>query len=168
MADAAKGLAASEAGARLALWQGDMAVASLQMSAVFPGTGENVADRPLGDGGHGAELRALFGRGIGQHAFVEAQTAYRWRDDGFQDEGRLDLTAGWRPGPRFLVLLQSYSTWTVHDPPIGQRDISQHKIQASLGVSTRRGDVHIGGYVTAAGRNAVDERAVFVAWWQRF
>lgn len=166
--DAAHGLAASEAGARLRVWQGGQAIASVQLSVILPGGGENVADRPLGDGGLGAEARLLAGYSPRQAVFVEVQPAYRWRDDGFLDEARLDLTAGWRPRPDMLLMVQGFSTWSASDPIIGQRHFAQHKVQASAGFVTRFGELHIGGYFTPAGRNAIDERAVFAALWQRF
>lgn len=166
--DAAQGYAASEIGVRMTVWRSDRTVAATQISALAPGDGENIADHPLGDGAYGADVRALIGRSIGDTGFTEVQAAYRWRDQGFQDEARLDATIGWRPRPRILVLGQSFSTWSVTDPMIGRREFSQHKLQASVGYATRFGDFHIGGYLTPAGRNAIDERAVFLGWWRRF
>lgn len=168
MPDTAQGFAASELGARLLVWRGETAVVSAQLSAILPGGGENVADRPLGDGGLGAEARVLAGMALGEAVFLEAQPAYRWRDDGFLDEARLDLTAGWRPRSDMMIMVQSFSTWSVSDPIVGQRHFSQHKVQASFGISTGFGELHIGGWFTPAGRNAIDERAIFAAIWQRF
>lgn len=166
--DSAQGFAASEAGARLLIWRSEPAVLSVQLSGILPGGGENIADRPLGDGGLGAEVRVLAGMAAGDAVFLEAQPAYRWRDDGYLDEARLDLTAGWRPRADMTVMVQSFSTWSVSDPSTGQRHFSQHKVQASFGISTRFGEFHVGGWFTPSGRNAIDERAVFAAVWQRF
>ena len=166
--DTVQGFAASEAGARLMIWRNDHSVISGQITALAPGDGENITDHDLGEGAVGAEIRALVGRSLGSTTFIDLQAAYRWRDQSFQDEARFDLTFGWRPRPNILVLAQEFSTWSVTDPMIGRRAFSHHKIQASIGFTTSRGDIHIGGYMTPAGRNAIAERAIFFGLWQQF
>lgn len=166
--DEAEGLAASEIGLRRMVWQGSRQIASAQIVALIPGQGENVSNRPLGAGGHAADLRALWGRSIGQSGFVESQLAWRWREDPDLDETRLDLTAGWRPRPRWQVMAQTFSVWSVEPGRPGAPDFDQHRVQLSIGRQIGRAEYHLGAYVTPFGRNVIIERAAFVSVWRRF
>ena len=166
--DSAEGLAASEAGLRWTAWRTERAVLSLQAAALIPGDGENVSNQPLGDGGQAFDVRLLAGRSIGETGFLEAQTGWRRRGAGFLDEARLDVAAGWRPG-RWSLIAQGFSVWSIEEARPGFPDFAQHKLQLSLGREMGEGvEVHLGGYLTPAGRNTIDERAAFLQVWRRF
>ncbi|MHA6289642.1 hypothetical protein [Maricaulis sp. CAU 1757] len=166
--DAAQGFAASEIGLRRVIWQAERQVWSGQVTALFPGAGENVSNRPLGVGGHAVDLRSLWGRSIGQTGFVEVQAAWRWREAPDLDEVRLDLTAGWRPAKRWQVIAQSYSVWSLEPGRPGAPEFHQHRLALSVGRHWRGKDYFLGVYATPAGRNAIIERAVFFSVWQTF
>ena len=165
--DAAEGLAASELGVRAALWRGDHVIVSGQLTAFLPGQGENVSNRPLGSGERAWEGRLLAGRSLGERGFLEAQAGWRLREGADLDEARIDLTAGWRAG-RWALMAQSFSVWSVEAGRIGSPDFHQHKLQLSIGRRVGETEFHLGGYVTPAGRNAIEQRAVFLQVWRRF
>ncbi|RKQ95375.1 hypothetical protein [Maricaulis maris] len=166
--DEARGLAASEIGWRRQVWRRDATVASLQATALIPGQGENVANQAFGSGEMAAELRALLGQGLGRHGFVEAQTAWRWRDGEYLDEARLDLTAGWRVTDRWQVLAQSFSVWSVETDRPGTRAFDQHKLQLSVSRELGAQTIQIGASFTPTGRNAINQQALFLSVWRRF
>ncbi|MCW5725362.1 MAG: hypothetical protein KIS81_10465 [Maricaulaceae bacterium] len=162
------GLAASEIGLRRRFWQGTRWVFSGQLKAVIPGSGENVAVHPLGEGGYGAEARLLAARSVGTRSFVDAQAGYRWRSTGYPSEARLDLTAGWRPRERILLLAQSFSVFGEPDVRLQGRSYRRHTFQGSAVWERGAYALQIGGFFTFAGRDAIEERAALVAVWRRF
>jgi hypothetical protein len=166
--DSASGLSASEVGARARLWQDDARTLALQATALIPGQGENVSNRPLGSGGQAAELRLLAGQAWGSDVFIDSQIAYRWRDGIDLDEARLDLTLGWRPDERWLILAQTFSVFSVQPGRPGAPDFDQHKLQMSIGREWGGVEYHLGGFITPAGRNSIEDRAVFLSTWRRF
>jgi len=166
--DSAQGFSASEIGLRRRVWQGQSNIVSLQAIALIPGEGENVSNQALGDGSQAWEMRALWGRSVSDHIFTDTQLAYRSRGDDDLDEARLDLTLGWRPRERWLLLMQGFSVWSVETAQPGAPEFDQHKLQLSIGRQWRGREYHIGGYITPSGRNSIEERALFVSVWQRF
>ena len=166
--DQAQGLSASEIGWRREVWRGTRSVASLQLTALIPGQGENVSNQAFGSGEMAAEVRALAGRSLGDHAFLEAQSAWRWRDGAYLDEARLDLTAGWRPSERWQILAQSFSAWSAEPSRPGAPEFEQHKLQLSVSREFGRQTVQLGASMTPAGRNAINQDAVFLSVWRRF
>ncbi|MFY0637790.1 hypothetical protein [Maricaulis maris] len=166
--DSAQGLSASEIGWRREVWRGSRAIASLQLTALIPGQGENVSNQAFGTGEMAAEVRALAGRSLGDHVFLEAQSAWRWRDGAYLDEARLDLTAGWGFAERWQVLAQSFSVWSAETARPGAPDFEQHKLQVSISRDIGRQTVQVGASITPAGRNAIDQEAVFLSVWRRF
>lgn len=166
--DTADGLAASELGVRYGAWQDTAQVVSLQLTALVPGAGENVSNRPLGEGGTAWEARGLWGRAFGRRHFTDVQLAHRWRSAPDLDEVRLDLTWGWRPAERWQVFAQAFSVWSAEDARPGRPRFRQHKLQLSLGRTIAGAEYHAGIYVTPSGRNTLDERAVFLSVWRRF
>jgi len=166
--DSAQGLSASEIGWRREVWRGTRSVASVQLTALIPGQGENVSNQAFGTGEMAAEVRALAGRSLGDQAFLEAQSAWRWRDGAYLDEARLDLTAGWRPSERWQILAQSFSVWSAEPSRPGAPEFEQHKLQLSVSREFGRQTVQLGASMTPAGRNAIDQDAVFLSVWRRF
>ena len=166
--DSATGLSASEVGLRWAVRQDANAVYSLQATALIPGQGENVSNRPLGDGGQAWEVRALWGHAFGETVFTDAQLAYRWRDAENLDELRLDATFGWRPRENWLLLGQAFAVTSAEAGRAGRADFDQLKLQISAGRQLGAVEYHIGAFVTPTGRNTIEERAVFLSVWRRF
>ncbi len=59
------------------------------------------------------DLRLLLGHIFeidGATGFLDVQGGYRWQDDGAPNEWHADFTAGVRPQPRLLIMLQSFAT----------------------------------------------------------
>lgn len=168
MRDEASGLSASELGLRRSLWQNEAAVASVQLTALIPGQGENVSNLPLGDGDGAWEIRALWGQRLLQRQFADIQLAHRWRGGRDLDEMRLDLTWGWQPADRWRVLVQSFSVWSVESALPGAPEFDQHKLQLSVGREFNGAEYHAGVLLTPAGRNSIEERGVFLSVWRRF
>ena len=166
--DSAQGFSASEIGVRRVVWRGEKQIVSLQALALIPGEGENVSNQPLGDGGQAFEARALWGWSLNDDVFTDTQIAWRSRNESDLDEARLDLTLGWRPGERWLLLAQSFSVWSIEPARPGAPEFEQHKLQMSVGREWGRREYHIGGYITPTGRNSIEERALFISVWQRF
>lgn len=168
LVDSANGFASSEFGLRYAAWHRGGGVLSVQGVVLLPGEAENIADLPLGEGGFGGEVRFLAGYSASRNSFFDAQLAYRWRESPDPDEVRLDLTAGWRPRPQFLLMAQTFSTWSTGDIVPGRREFAQHKLQISAAWEFESGTLQAGLIATPAGRNAIAEEAFIVSWWRRF
>jgi len=166
--DSAQGLAATEIGLRGALHADARQVISLQAMVMLPGEGENISNQPLGDGGNAWEVRALWGRNLSRELFADAQLAYRQREGVYADEARLDLTLGWQPARRWLVLAQTFSVASLDAARPGARPFEQHKLQLSVGREIGAVEYHLGAAVTPAGRNTIEERALFLSVWRRF
>jgi len=166
--DTAEGLAASRAGVQAQVFEFSRWTFSGQASLVIPGGGENVADRPLGDGANGVEFRALAGRSIGEAGFLDLQLARTWREDDYQAETRLDATLGWRIRKNYLVLAQSFYISADADLARNGREFSQHKVQFSAGRRIRGRQLMIGAFTTVSGRNSIDESGVVISWWREF
>jgi len=166
--DAAQGLSASELGWRREVWRSDPAIASLQVTALIPGQGENVSNQAFGSGEMAGELRGLLGRSMGGWGFVEAQTAWRWRDGSYLDEARLDLTIGWRPRDRWEVIAQSFSVWSTERGRPGADSFDQHKLQVSISREIGSQTLQLGASITPSARNAINQQAVFLSVWRRF
>lgn len=166
--DSARGLSATEIGLRRSLFATGRQLVSVQAMAILPGEGENISDQPLGDGGNAWEARALWGGNLSSRLFADAQLAYRRREGGYSDEARLDLTMGWQPASRWHVFAQEFSVWSLDTPRPGAREFAQHKLQLSVGREFGALEYDLGGTLTPAGRNTIDERALFLSVWRRF
>jgi hypothetical protein len=101
---------------------------------------------PLGDVAAGAppqiesdwaaEIRLLYGRGFateGGDAFLDAQGAFRLNRGDDADELRLDLTAGLRPAPRWLVMVQSLNTVGLRNADRSGDDFDVYKLAPAVG-----------------------------------
>ena len=166
--DRATGLAASELGLRYPVWRNAHDVAALQFTALVPGAGENVSNQHFGEGDMAYDLRLLWGRNLGPDQFAEIQASHRWRDGLDLDEFHLDIAWGWQVTPRWEVLAQGFTVWNAEPAREARPDFRQHKLQLSAGRRFGSATLHGGIAFTPAGRNAIDERVLFVSLWQRF
>jgi hypothetical protein len=166
--DTASGLSASRLGLQRRLVSMGRWTSSLQVSAVIPGGGENVADRPLGDGANGIEFRWLTGRSIAENGFLDFQLARTWRADNYPAEFRADVTLGWRPTERYVLMAQSFFTQGEADRQRNNRAFSQYKLQVSAGRRVGNGTLMAGVFTTVYGRNSIEESGVTLSWWRRF
>jgi hypothetical protein len=166
------GFASSQIAARWLLASPPSGAVSAQAALVAPGVAENVTDALLGEGGLAAEARLLAGRGWGDETrggFLEGQLGYRWRSDDYPGEARFDASVGVRPSRDWMVIGQSFSIWGEGELAATGRDFRSHKAQLSVVRRINdRWSVQAGGFGTYAGRNVVEERAVFASIWMRF
>lgn len=153
----------SELGLRYAVYRDEAAAISLYLGAILPGEGRNVGYAPPGAGETASELRILAGRSfelVGRPLFVEGQGAWIERS-GLPDERRLDLTVGYAPSPRWLLLGQTYAGWTDAEP-------SWVKIEVSA--VRRLGDwsLQAGWRGSGSGKAGPVEDGPVLALWRRF
>ncbi|WP_139223542.1 hypothetical protein [Methylocapsa palsarum] len=110
------GIGESEAAAKIGLYHSDAGAVSVQAAIRSPGASINDSARIFQPSRAASiELRALAGQNIAVGAmpgFAEAQAAYRFYGDHQPGEWRLDLTAGLRPSPEVMVLLQSFFSYS--------------------------------------------------------
>jgi protein XagA len=127
------GLGESEVAARVGLYHSDTAVLSVQAGlrspdASFDSLGSLEVRRAAS-----LDVRGTAGRNCvvaGIAGFVEAQAGYRFYAQNQPGEWRIDLTAGLRPVPRLLVMLQSFTSISNGTSQFGH--VSWTKLQPSF------------------------------------
>ena len=166
------GLGRVDAGLRIRVHRTDTSVYSVQGSIRMPGASDRLAPANGGDTEWEADARLLYGRGFplwGRHAFADLQLGYRFRFGAPADELRLDLTAGIDVTPKILALVQSFNSVSVGDVDAPFSLTREHKVSA--GVVYRfdeKWSFQIGGLLTVAGSNALQERGVVLGLWRSF
>lgn len=116
-----------------------------------------------------ADLRLLYGSRftlLGGDGFLSAEAAWRRRAR-LGAEWRADLTLGWRPWPRLLLLAQNFNAVR---PAMGESQLYRsHKLQISAVLDlSERWSIQSGVYATVAGAGARHERGVIGGLWRRF
>jgi len=167
-------------GARARLLKGPRDVVSLEISGRGGALVNDVAS-PVMRRAAEIEARLLWQRQfrmLGKPWFVDLQAGYRhffqagtrWEAARSQGEAVLDATLGVHLNPRFMLLLQNFSTFPVGDQgPPGDRAGSTHKAQASLAWKLSPAWTLQAGVVgTWAGGAPWRERGIIVGVWRRF
>jgi protein XagA len=159
-------------GARIRLWSDGGTILSVQ--GTLQGSGERSLPGQLRrmDAPVEADLRLNLGHGftIGSwQAFAEVQTAYRWRGGGNRDELRFDTTFGVRPIPPLLLMMQSFSTFTVDGKGRpGEGRPRQHKLQPGIVYDlSERWSLQVSAFSSIKGRDTIKERGGQAALWRR-
>lgn len=161
--DTYDGRGPTELGVRYLAWQGRRSVVSLYVGAVLAGEGRNAGYADPGEGGTDIESRLLAGRSFavkGRPAFAEVQLA-RLSRPGLSDETRLDLTLGYEPDPRWLLLAQSYSGEA-------ESGVRWTKLEASAVRRLGPWRAQAGWRFSAAGRAGPAESGPVLALWRAF
>ena len=145
------GLGESEIAARVGLYHTDAAVLSVQAGLRSPGASFDSLG-PLDVRRAGSlDVRGLAGHNCvvaGIEGFAEVQAGYRFYAGNQPGEWRFDLTAGLRPLPRLLVMLQSFTSISFGTSQFGH--VSWTKLQPSLVYDiAQQWSVQIGGFITA-------------------
>lgn len=145
---------------------------SAQIGATLPvgdvvDTGQQQLDRE-----RDIDLRLLYGRGFGTDwgdAFIDTQAGLRLRLEDSADEIRLDLTAGLRPAPDWLLMAQAFGTLGLRDAdPFGD-DFDVLKLAPSVGYQlTGRAMVVFGVEREVTGRNIDLGTRVRLSVWTAF
>jgi hypothetical protein len=153
-------------GLRYALLHTDRSAVSLYLGATKDGVGRNAGYAAPGQGDTDLEARLLAGTSRQwrkAQGFAEVQVA-RLKRSGLADETRVDVTAGLRPTPRWLLMVQAYTGQAESEPVQSRwrkREISvTHDLGAwSLQAGWRR---------TLSGRETPVDHGPVLAVWRRF
>jgi hypothetical protein len=117
------------------------------------------------------DARVLYGRGFQPgwgDAFVNAEGGVRWLLEDGADELRLDLTAGLRPVPRLLVMVQAFGVRGLrNNAPFGS-DYDSLKLVPSVGYDLGPATLLLGAERTVAGRNADRGLRLKMSIWRSF
>ncbi|MGN6516326.1 MAG: hypothetical protein ACTHLR_10870 [Rhizomicrobium sp.] len=157
-------------GARVRLFDG-AGVFSLQAMARSAGAFEldtSFRQKP----GEDFELRALYGTHFalfGRDGCLDVQIAQRWATGGRPDEVPVDVTLLYDVGWQTQVLLQNFNVISEGHgrPPFDA--YRYHKLALSaVRHLWGRTSLQAGGFISPAGRNALEERGVFLSMWTRF
>jgi len=161
-----EGLGSVELGLRYALLRTDRSVVSLYLGAVRDGVGRNAGYAAPGQGDADLEARLLAGRS-GQwrtmQGFAEVQVA-RLRRSGLADETRVDATAGLRPAPRWLLMVQTFAGQADSRPIRSRWCKSEISLTRDLGAWS----LQAGWRQTVLGRETPADHGPVLAVWRRF
>ncbi len=164
---------------RARLWTGPagdpLSVQAAVIAGTAAGTGAvpaQTADEP------GLDLRLLYGRGFGSAlgpGWLNAEGGVRFLFEDSADELRLDLTAGVRPAPRWLAMLQSFATIGLRNArtdgdgfPVGD-DYDVWKLAPSVGYEVSPALTLVGGVEREiAGRNIDRGLRLKLSLWRSF
>lgn len=155
----------TQVGVQQRLLHDERQVLSVLVSSFIPG------DPALTSGGFDSEMRVLYGRSFtlgGRPAYVNVETGYRWRANGFADQVRPDITLGWNATPSLALMAQSFNAIVVGD---GATDYEgeQNKAQLSAVWSvSQAARLQVGAFATLAGANSPRERGLLASLWLNF
>lgn len=166
------GLGYTDIGARYRLTGSPTSVLSVQAVARIPGKRREDNLAQVGNTDAEYDLRAQYGTSFGgadRGGFLIVEGGYRIRTDDPPNEFRADVTLGYRPTSRLLLLGSVFST--ISDGS-GRGIFGKHRyhnLYASgvYDVSPRVA-LQLGAMGTIDGRNALRERGLFAGLWFRF
>jgi hypothetical protein len=157
-------------GARVRLLD-DMGVLSVQAMARSAGAFEldtSFDEKP----GEEFELRALYGmhfEAFGRDGCFDIEVAQRWASGGRPNEVPIDLSLMMDVGWKTQVLLQSFNVVSegAGRPPFDH--YRYHKLGLSL-VRPVWGQtsLQLGGFLSPAGQNALEEKGILISLWTKF
>jgi hypothetical protein len=168
------GLDYSEFGARYALIKVPDWILSAQATVRIPGTTDTANPAAVGYTDFEGDFRALLGHNfkIGElPAFFDLEVAQRQRTAGLPSELHVDATLGLRALPRWLLALQSFNVISegAGNPVYDGGSYEYYKLQLSaIYELTKTWSLQGGGYVTYAGRNALQENGLIFGVWRQF
>ena len=157
-------------GARVRLL-GDTGVLSIEAMARSAGAFEldtSFRQRP----GEDFELRVLYGTHFelfGREGCFDAEIAQRWTTGGRPDETPVDLTLIYDIGWKTQAIAQNFNVVSEGggQPPFVH--YRYHKLALSFVRPVwGRTSLQLGGFVSPAGQNALEEKGIFLSLWTRF
>lgn len=137
--------------------------ASLKTAGAF-----NLSVSANGVSGRQAELRLLYGKGFKiaeRDAFVDVEAAARWVSGDRPNEVPVDLTVGWHATPKLMLMAQNFNIVSGSArAPFGY--YRSHKVELSAVYKfDDRSSIQLGGFVSPAGQNALQERGATLSVW---
>jgi len=168
------GLDYTELGARYSFYHDPSWVLSAQATLRIPGTVDTSNPAAIGYTDVESDLRLLVGHSyniFGMASFFDLEAAQRVRTGGLPSEFRFDAAFGTYVDPHWLLLVQSFNVVSEGagnvDYTGGSYDYEKLELSAVYAL-TPTWALQGGGYVTYAGRNALEENGVILAVWHRF
>jgi hypothetical protein len=156
-----------EAGARVLLFAH---VGQLSFQSSYKAAGPfDLSNSVNHDPAQQVELRLLYGTNfkfLGDDGFADIQTGERWISRHRPNETPIDLTAGLWFRRDTMVMAQSFNIVSGGDgqPPFTY--YRSHKLELSLVERlSRHWLLQVGGFVSPAGQNALDEKGLSVVLW---
>ncbi|MEL7489196.1 MAG: hypothetical protein AAGJ73_00640 [Pseudomonadota bacterium] len=154
------------------VWSRGKNVASVSITGAIPNNVEAGLRPGVANDGPAAEIRVLFGRRLTERPrefYVGAEAGFRKRFGDAADQGRIDITAGYQPAEKFLLLLQSFNTISVRNETGEGADFDAYKIAPSLVWRGGRRWALQGGVIHEyAGRNLATGTTYFFGLWSEF
>lgn len=166
------GLEYSDVGLRAKLWSSGDWVFSGEATGYAPGAHSPSQPAQEGNTGGAAEGRLLAGGNFklgSTPGFVDAELGYRLRTAGPPDEWHGDLTIGFKFAPRFMLMLQNFTTVSAVSTNPSFPAWRSSVIEASLVYALdNRWSVQIGLFTTVATVNTNSQHGAALALWRRF
>jgi hypothetical protein len=162
----------TDLGARVRLWSDDASVVSFQALGRLAGPQDDRRPAQTGNTDEALDLRLLAGRGFalnGRNAWLNAEAAYRLRDNDAPNEWRVDVTLGWRVTEETALLAQSFNVISDGEGRGVYPSYWYSKAQLSLlWQFAPKWSVQAGAFMTVAGENALREHGALLALWHQF
>lgn len=120
---------------RTRLWKGDNDVLSAEVSGAYPVMGSLTAETSARDVTPDLRLGLAYGRGLawGAGAWAEAFVSFRKRFRSPADEIKLDLTLGYRPTDKIVMMAQAFGTLGLRNEGAFGANYDALKLSASAG-----------------------------------
>ncbi len=163
---------AVEGGARFRLRHGNWGVLSVETSLRTAGAFNFAVAANPGAGGDGGRLRLLYGRSFrwrGRYGFLDVGAGRQFLSGARADETALDVTAGLWVTPGNMVMAQSFNIFAGAGAIAAYPAFETHKLQVSwVRQMSRHFSLQTAGFISPAGRNALDEQGFALSVWTRF
>lgn len=170
--DSSDGLGYSEMGGRYKLFGPEGGAVSVQGSVRVPGRKGVKGPAQVGNSDTQFDLRAMWGQSFklaGRDGFFNIEGGYRLRNGAPPNETHIDLTLGYRPVPKLLVLAQSFTT--ASDGAGTGVFTKYHYTNLKLGAAVDVTDdwtLQAAWVGTVDGKNALRERGFNLGAWRKF
>ena len=164
----------TELGLRYQIARREGFAVSAQLSYILDGgPADNILD--IGGDRDLAELRGLWGQSFETErygdVFFDAQIAARLETGGRYHSTHGDLTVGWKPHDKWLIMLQSYNAFIEPESALGFTVEAKQRLKLNPSVTyqySKRQSVQLGYITTWHGRGIVKEEGLSLGFWWRY
>jgi hypothetical protein len=166
------GLDYSDLGLRAKLWSAGNWVVSSEATLFLPGAWNPASPAQAGETGGAAEARLLAGASFAlgpAPGFFDLELGYRFRSAGPPGECRMDVTAGLKPAPGVILMLQDFLVVSTPSNNPSFPMWRQNVWQASVVLPLRdRWQLQIGYFQTSLAWHTNTLRGAAAAVWRTF